>query len=300
MLVRKLAFQGKHKLANKWEDAVYVVVKQVNRDTPVYTVEPESGQGPKRTLHRNHLLPCLFTTDNSPTPQQSSVRPPVQTRSRSKQHLVEESGDAASDEDEEVMYGVEDVIQQISSDPDAFLKNVAPGCPDVVRHTEGEISGMVLGEEEARTESQPSPAPTTVSDGKGIHQPVTETHQNVPEPEIDPGLPEESMIDVTLDNQEQQSQDTQPQQGEQDVMPDDASDLPLPGPRRSSRQVKPPNKLTYPTLGSINMVSASSAPNPVIPRQESVPLADVTLLMQQYMTLMNATISRCQPSIPPE
>jgi hypothetical protein len=36
--VRVLAFGGKHKLANKWEEEVYVVTKQPNPDVPVYTV----------------------------------------------------------------------------------------------------------------------------------------------------------------------------------------------------------------------------------------------------------------------
>ena len=65
VLVRKVGFQGKHKLANRWEDTVYVVVNARNGDMPVYEVRPESGVGPHRTLHRNMLLPCKLQAQNA-------------------------------------------------------------------------------------------------------------------------------------------------------------------------------------------------------------------------------------------
>lgn len=57
VLVRNIRIRGKHKLGDKWEQTVYVVVKQAG-DLPVYTVRPESGNSPSRTLHL--LLPCGF------------------------------------------------------------------------------------------------------------------------------------------------------------------------------------------------------------------------------------------------
>ena len=59
VLVRQLAFQGKHKLADAWEPDLYVVVEKPNPDIPVYVVEPDVKKGGRRrtrTLHRNHLL----------------------------------------------------------------------------------------------------------------------------------------------------------------------------------------------------------------------------------------------------
>jgi len=56
VLVRKLHFSGKHKIADRWESAIYVVTDHPNKDVPVYVVKPEVG-GRGRTLHRNHLLP---------------------------------------------------------------------------------------------------------------------------------------------------------------------------------------------------------------------------------------------------
>ncbi|CAJ1057667.1 unnamed protein product [Xyrichtys novacula] len=57
VLVRAVRLRGKHKLADKWETDVYVVVKQAG-NLPVYTLRPENKDGPLRTLHRDLMLPC--------------------------------------------------------------------------------------------------------------------------------------------------------------------------------------------------------------------------------------------------
>ena len=67
VLVRTLAFEGKHKLADKYEDQVYIVVEQPNREIPVFVVKPENGQGKPKTLHRNHLLPINSLPVEPPT-----------------------------------------------------------------------------------------------------------------------------------------------------------------------------------------------------------------------------------------
>ncbi|TWW61906.1 hypothetical protein D4764_04G0005530 [Takifugu flavidus] len=59
ILVHNVKLRGKHKLANKWEYDVYVVLKKAG-DMPAYTVKPECKSGPVRTLHRDLLLPCGF------------------------------------------------------------------------------------------------------------------------------------------------------------------------------------------------------------------------------------------------
>lgn len=51
--------RGKHKLVDKWEATVHVVVNRKG-DLPVYTVKPENKDGTLRTLHRDLLLPCGF------------------------------------------------------------------------------------------------------------------------------------------------------------------------------------------------------------------------------------------------
>lgn len=59
VLVRNVRLRGKHKLSDKWEQDIYVVVKRAG-ELPVYTVKPENKDGPLRTLHRDLLLPCNF------------------------------------------------------------------------------------------------------------------------------------------------------------------------------------------------------------------------------------------------
>ncbi len=57
VLVRSVQLRGKHKLADKWEGVVYVVVNQ-HGDLPMYKVWPETQTGPIQTLHCDILLPC--------------------------------------------------------------------------------------------------------------------------------------------------------------------------------------------------------------------------------------------------
>ena len=71
VLVKKVAFDGKHKLADRWEDDVYIVLDQPNSEIPVYNVQREDGQGRKRTLHRNLLLLVGYISQRPP----DDVRP---------------------------------------------------------------------------------------------------------------------------------------------------------------------------------------------------------------------------------
>lgn len=64
--------QGKGKLSNRWEDQTYVVVGRPDASLPVYKVRPEGQDGPQRTLHRNHLRPCLLF------PLREPARPTIQ------------------------------------------------------------------------------------------------------------------------------------------------------------------------------------------------------------------------------
>ena len=56
VLVKILAFEGKHKIQDRFEDDVYIVTDQPNDQIPVYKVRSETTPSTK-TLHRNHLFP---------------------------------------------------------------------------------------------------------------------------------------------------------------------------------------------------------------------------------------------------
>ena len=76
VLIRNVRLRGKHKISDKWEATVHVVVSRAGT-LPVYTVKPENHEGPLRTLHRDLLLPCgyLPTEDSHPVPQSGKRRP---------------------------------------------------------------------------------------------------------------------------------------------------------------------------------------------------------------------------------
>lgn len=59
VLVRNVGIRGKHKIADRWSETIFTVVKQV-KDSPVYVVVPENTNGPEKVLHRDLLLPCGF------------------------------------------------------------------------------------------------------------------------------------------------------------------------------------------------------------------------------------------------
>ena len=72
VLVRKTKFEaGRHKLANKWEDKVYLIHHQLD-DLPVYELKPEDGRGRSRRLHRNNILPISSKGRRVKTSEDSS------------------------------------------------------------------------------------------------------------------------------------------------------------------------------------------------------------------------------------
>jgi hypothetical protein len=53
VLVRNVAFQGTHKLADRWQEHVYIVLQQPDASIPVFQVQTEGRQCPKKVLYRN-------------------------------------------------------------------------------------------------------------------------------------------------------------------------------------------------------------------------------------------------------
>ncbi|KAL3974076.1 SWI/SNF-related matrix-associated actin-dependent regulator of chromatin subfamily A-like protein 1 [Sarotherodon galilaeus] len=101
VLVRNLRLREKHKLADKWEQTVYIVTKQME-NLPVYTVKPENGDGPNRTLHRDLLLPCGFL---SPTEHETEqVTKTNRPRTRQISALEVDSDQTLEEEEDEFYY----------------------------------------------------------------------------------------------------------------------------------------------------------------------------------------------------
>ena len=98
VLVKIVKFDGRHKLSNKWEEDPYIVENQPNPDIPVYIVKKENGEGRKRTLHRNLLLPIghLNPMDTSAEPRPS--RPVPAPRRMTRQRRVTQTTDESMSE----------------------------------------------------------------------------------------------------------------------------------------------------------------------------------------------------------
>ena len=157
VLVKVLAHEGKHKLADKWTADIYVVVSQPNIDIPVYRVKREDGLGQEKTLHHNNLFhlgtslldesqkTVRYESDNAeiasaPIPQRDNEN---RTRQRSDTeerilHSVSDSEDeevaftekaietpafASGVADEEDTLGVDESTHHVSADSDVRRRN---------------------------------------------------------------------------------------------------------------------------------------------------------------------------------
>ena len=59
-LVKKTAWKARHKIQNRWEDDLYVILFQTNEDIPVCTIR-NTDTSVEKTLHRNLLLPLGYS-----------------------------------------------------------------------------------------------------------------------------------------------------------------------------------------------------------------------------------------------
>jgi len=100
VLVRKVGFQGKHKLADKWEQQPYITCAMPDPTIPVYVVRPENGTK-TRTLHRNMLLPYNYIPVEHAEPEPSrrkSDSTPSARRSKPTEPSPESSSEYSSDD----------------------------------------------------------------------------------------------------------------------------------------------------------------------------------------------------------
>lgn len=104
VLVKIVAFDGRHKLADKLENDPYVVIIQPNDDIPVYRVKKQNGEGKIRVLHRNVLLPiCLSSTiDDKPKPVPRKRKPVPKARKISNHRSANNSRPCVENVDESI------------------------------------------------------------------------------------------------------------------------------------------------------------------------------------------------------
>ena len=255
VLVRNVNIRGKHKLADRWERTIHVVVERISRG-PVYIVKPDRGNGPHRTLHRDLLLPCGFLpVDVAPeaeTETKMSKRRNLRSRKASDQE-----GDISDKEEEG--YWTERFIEVTTKPPimqlaeeETIRQPLAALKPYSVEFTP-QVPRILP--EEVRTDS-PINAPKSVIET--CHRTVICTvlsseHVIIDIPETDLPTPPSQYERQTEESvgqaqnkynlpESEQSYNVQPRHV---ALPESEPDEP----RRSVGERRPPHKLTYDELG---------------------------------------------------
>lgn len=247
VLVRNVSIRGKHKLADKWERPIHVVVKQVGGG-PVYVVKPEFGNGPHRTLHRNLLLPCGFLPiETSPEPQSPKSKPWKKILRSSKRSGHEVECDESNDEEDEdfCLGGPQPLttwgpyVEEFDTIPNHPLQvSLNPNAPEFKAQQQQQASipqsvTPLLSDDSRRSVTQ---SPVEQSDHVIIDIPDSEMRQ---EEEVDTGT-------ISAHEEDALNEPDHIHLSNLSELPKRVLPLEL---RRSQRERHPPHKLTYDELG---------------------------------------------------
>ena len=157
VLVKIVSFDGKHKIADRWEKQPYIVQRQPNEAIPVYVVKREDGTGPDRTLHRNLLLPIghlplefsVATTEQKDQPKASvASTDPVQAEVAP----VDERSNLDDDSDDDV------------SIPDVHVHQPRPVTPDQSDRDDSSSEGGDEDEADSKENDEPAEEELTEDD----------------------------------------------------------------------------------------------------------------------------------------
>ena len=242
VLVRNVRLRGKHKLADKWEATVHVVVNRKG-DLPVYTVKPEHQDGPLRTLHRDLLLPCGFLPVSEAEPPTVPRKPQRPSTRQHPQPVPDERELDSEDDDDFLSYSFHDPVSRFTSSTHEYhvtmplreksSSSVEPTCSDTAA-----VSNCVPEESDDIPHRSPSLPERECSPEV---EPISITDQ--PEKE---NLPEQSP-DEPVDNIEITHQNETEINEEGDNRDEGETQTTV---RRSLRQREPPKRLTYPQIGN--------------------------------------------------
>ena len=111
VLIRQVAFKGRHKISDKWMKDPYIVIGVPIAGIPVFQVQKESDTSVVKTLHRNLLLPFSAipkTSQVEDTLPQKPVRKPRTRQEKANPEPVTNIYDSehSSESEEEVTFTV--------------------------------------------------------------------------------------------------------------------------------------------------------------------------------------------------
>ena len=170
VLVKVVAHDGKHKIADKWEQEPYIVLDQPNSDIPVYVVQKESKQGKKRTLHRNLMFPISYLPHTLNTSGRTLTKEVVEPEQNTAEELeVEKALNESSDEEDEPyiieMRGFEDTDSQVAP-------SVHSDDESTVASSEEEASAVDTSEEQPSADSSADTSGSLSTDSLEAERPV--------------------------------------------------------------------------------------------------------------------------------
>uniref|UniRef100_A0A8C5MS83 Gypsy retrotransposon integrase-like protein 1 n=1 Tax=Leptobrachium leishanense TaxID=445787 RepID=A0A8C5MS83_9ANUR len=127
VLVRNLTERGgPGKIRSYWEDKVHVVVQRKSKESPVYEIKPENGEGRNRVIHRNLLMPCDHLPLEKPEKaaeqaipkKRDSLEKKIQaTRKRQPQ----DDSDSDSGDDYQLVYRLRPLVEKNSRNGEPML-----------------------------------------------------------------------------------------------------------------------------------------------------------------------------------
>jgi hypothetical protein len=140
VLVKKLAFEGKHKIQDKFEDDIYTVVEQSRPDIPVFKVRSDSSDK-ERTLHRTHLLLVDYQDDiqdseNNIGPEKEKKI--IQDASKEEEEVKEDKieCDVTDSESESEDFGIVEITYQHGDahDPEEIEREMTNDPVEITTH----------------------------------------------------------------------------------------------------------------------------------------------------------------------
>ena len=165
VLVKILAFDGKHKIADRFEEDVYTVIKQPIPDIPVRDVKSDNGKELSR--HRNQLLPiheekAVGDTEENDKHNSAGKRDHVVANQDSSEQTKDASSelDAAKIYSSKVERNVEEKEESIDSefsDYEVIYEYVEPTCVHGDTHYMTGVKESVETDTEERVEAVEGP-----------------------------------------------------------------------------------------------------------------------------------------------
>ena len=256
VLVKNVRVRGKHKIADRWENEVYIVTKRAG-SLPVYTVKPENKDRPVRTLHRDLLLPCGFLSTPAMQVKQKL------TQSHDSQTCPKSSLDDADGSEEELTLD----SSQPSSEPVTFttvLELPTPGpvnSPTTSSESPVNQPGQLVQvpTDKQKPVNMSSNEQSVVAEPEAVVQhPETELQRSVdnevpektyPSTHLNP----EPVINEPLETLASEAETSEPprsvSESDSHESEGNSSQESDPPPRRPTRMRRPPERLNYSQLG---------------------------------------------------